>query len=119
MGSSISALSETKWRSIERYLPPSKCDPVVIAAVLYRQVSGEGLRDTAALSKVSRSKLDEWRRALEADGSLRQVMKALKLKPAGSQVRPSGGPAWYADDATLAAQIRQIRLDAFRQALRG
>lgn len=92
---------------------------MVIAAVLYRQVSGEGLRDTAALSGVSRSKLDEWRRALEADGSLRQVMEALKLKPAGSQVRPSGGPAWYADDATLSAQIRQIRLDAFRQALRG
>jgi hypothetical protein len=66
VGSNIPALSETKWRSIERYLPPSKRDPVVIAAVLYREVSGEGLRDTATLSGISRSKLDEWRRALGA-----------------------------------------------------
>jgi hypothetical protein len=41
-------------------------------------------------------------------------MNALKLKPAGSQVPRSGGPAWNADNATLAAQIR---LEAFRQAL--
>jgi transposase len=112
--SSNPLLNDLQWRRIERLLPPSRRDRAVIAAILYLEFSGVSLRHAAELFGLSRTRLHEWHRAIEADGSLAKVMEALKLESAGRR-----GRTFYGADAAMAAEISALRVGEFRAALRG
>ena len=115
--SSIPMLTAARWRRIENILPQNRRDPVVISAILYREHSGQSLRHAGEAYGISRARLDEWSRALEADGSVTKMMTALKLKAAGPLVRRAGGRPWYHRNQALAAEVVAIKLAEFRQAL--
>ena len=118
---SIPMLSDAQWRKISPLLPETKRDPVPIAAILYLEHSGQSLRHTAEIFRLSRSRLNEWHRALNADGSLAQIMTVLKLEAAGPLARRrGGGPEWYARPGpeAQAAAVTEIRVRSFGAALR-
>jgi hypothetical protein len=115
-------LSARQWRAISKILPATKRDPVVIAALLYREFTGEGLRHVGEVFGVSRSKLDEWHRALEHDDSLARVMKVLKLPSASPLARSMGGRrsnVYCGGDKTRQEKVLAVRFRNFRAALRG
>ena len=104
---SIPMLSDAQWRKISPLLPETKRDPVPIAAILYLEHSGQSLRHTAEIFRLSRSRLNEWHRALNADGSLAQIMTVLKLEAAGPLARRrGGGPEWYARPGRRRRRLR-------------
>lgn len=111
-------ISDAQWRKIEKLLPETRRDPQMIAALLYREFSGQSLSHAAEMFRVTRVRLHQWHRALEADGSLADIMAALKLEPAGPLARCAAGRPWYARDAELAARVAQFRLQNFADALR-
>jgi hypothetical protein len=113
MSSSIPTLSAAQWRKIAPLLPPTKRDVVMIRALLFRQTSGCGLRDVAQWFDLSRPRLSEWDLALRGDGSLVQVMEALKLDRASG-----GGWRCYSRDKKVAAAVTAIRFQNFRETLR-
>jgi hypothetical protein len=112
MGSSNQLLNDLHWRRIESLLPPNRRDRTVIAAILYLEFSGQSLRHVGEVFGLSRTRLHEWHRAIEADGSLARIMAALKLEPAGRR-----GRVFYGNDAAMAAEIAAIRIGEFRAAL--
>jgi hypothetical protein len=115
-----SALSEAQWRKIERYLPETRRDQLMIEAVLYRRFSGQSLSEVAALFSITRVRLHQWHHALDADGSLTKVMAALRLEPAGPLARcRSGSRPTYHNNPEMIAAVAAIRMQSFRQALRG
>jgi len=118
MGSDIPGLSDRQWRRIESILPPNKRDPAMISALLFRHTSGCGLRDIAQWSGCSRTRLSEWDRALGADGTLRQIMKTLKLEPASSLLWSGGGQRSHFSDRKVTDGVTAIRFQNFRDALR-
>jgi hypothetical protein len=118
MMSAVPLLSARQWNEIIELLPTNRRNPILIAAILFHQTSGCGLREVAQSYGVSRSRLHEWSKALEIDGSLANVLETLQLNPAGPLARRGGGPAWYAHNKALAAEIAAIKLNEFRQALR-
>ncbi len=115
---SIPQLSDVQWRRIENILPENRRDRQVICALMYREFSGQSLRHVGGQYGLSRTRLDEWSRALKADGSLPQLMRLLKLKLASSLPRRGGGRAWYHHNKALVAEVTAIKLAEFRQALR-
>jgi len=116
---SIRVLTNRQWRLIENILPPTRHDPAVISAILYRQHSGQSLSHAAELFGVTRARLHEWDRALAADGSLAQILKALKLEPASALARRRGGRPFYHRDPKMVAAVTELRLRNFADALRG
>ena len=86
-------LSGAQRRRIENILQENRRDPTVIAAILYREFSGQSLRHAAEVFGITRVSLHDWHQAIEADGSLAKVMAALKLEPAGPLVRRPWWPA--------------------------
>jgi hypothetical protein len=84
-------LSAAQWRRIENILPPNRRDSAVIAALLYREFSGQSLRHTGEAYGLSRVRLHEWHGALKADSSLAKVMTAQKSPPARFTA-PGAGP---------------------------
>jgi hypothetical protein len=118
MTAPVPLLSARQWKQIVELLPNNRRDPMLVAAILFREVSGSGIREVAKSYGISRSRLHEWNRALETGGILANVLDTLRLEPAGPLARRGGGPAWYANNEGLAAAIAAIRLDEFRQALR-
>ena len=112
-------ISDAQRRKIDELLPPKMRDPTMIEAILFREFSGRSLTETAELFGVTRIRLHTWHNALEADGSLRRIMAALKLKPAGPLARArSGERARYWNDPQMVAAVTGIRLQRFRDALR-
>jgi hypothetical protein len=89
--SSMPMLSAAQWRRIENILPPNRRDSAVIAALLYREFSGQSLRRTGEAYGLSRVRLHEWHGALKADSCLAKVMMAQKNPPATCS--PRRGPA--------------------------
>jgi len=114
---SIPLLSAAQWGLIGSHLPANRRDRHTISAILYREHSGQSLRHVADQYGLSRVRLHEWHRAIEADGSLARIMKALKLVPAGPLVRRGGGRPFYSHNPAMVAQVTAIRLQNFREAL--
>ena len=87
--SSKSALSDAQWRKIERYLPETRRDRLMIEAILFREFSGQSLTDVAELFGITRVRLFQWEHAIEA--VLPAIMAALRLEPAGPLARCRSG----------------------------
>jgi hypothetical protein len=116
MGSN-SLLSDAQWRRIEKLLPENRHDRTVIAALLYREHSGQPLRHVGEVFGLSRTRLHEWHRAIEAD--LPRIMAVLKIEPAGALARRRGGRPFYHRDPKMVAAVTELRLRNFADALRG
>jgi hypothetical protein len=115
----VPLLSVRQWKLIEPLLAEKKRDRVVVSAILYRQFSGCGLRDVAEWFGLSRARLAEWSVAMERDGSLARVMKALKLEPADWLCWSRGGRQYYArGGAEMKAAVVRLKFQNFREALR-
>ena len=109
-------LSDRQWRKISALLPENRHDPVMIAAILYLEFSGESLRHAAELFGLTKTRLNEWRNAIAAD--LPRIMVALRLEPAGGLARRRGGRVFYGNNPAMMAEIAGLRLRNFRDALR-
>jgi hypothetical protein len=57
MSSNIPMLSDGQWRKIEKLLPENRHDSTVIAAILYREFSGQPLRHVGEQYGLSRTRL--------------------------------------------------------------
>jgi transposase len=53
------ALSDARWRRIEKLLPESRRDRQVIEAILYREFSGQSLTEVAEAFEVTRVRLHQ------------------------------------------------------------
>ena len=116
---SIPGLSEPHWRKIEGLLPPKRRDRRMIAALLFREFDGCGMREVCELYGVTRTRLSEWTAVLEADGTLARLMRELGLKRAGSSRWSAGGPTyWRRVSLDRGAGVLALKLSYFRAALR-
>jgi hypothetical protein len=117
--SSIPCLSAVQWRKIESLLPPRRRDRRMIAALLFREFDGCGMREVCDLYGVTRTRLSEWTAALEADGTLARLMRELGLRRAGVLRWSAGGPTyWRRVNPDRGAGVLALKLDYFRAALR-
>jgi transposase len=114
----VPLLSSSQWNAILPLLPPNRRNVQIISALLYLEHSGESLRHVCEQFRTTKSRLNQWHRALASDGTLANIMLRLRLESAGPLVRRAGGQRWYGDNATLAAEITSIRVGRFRDALR-
>jgi hypothetical protein len=87
----IPLLTDAQWRAVEPILPVGRRDRSVISAICFRESAGIGLRDLCEAYGVTRTRISDWTRALEADGSLPRILSALRLEPAGPLMRRRGG----------------------------
>jgi hypothetical protein len=101
-----------KWSAIEGLLPHGRRDKAVLAAVLFRQTTACGLRDTAEIFGLSRAKVHEWTTMLESDGTLARILDSLGLERAGPlRWRQGGVPHWRRRDS--GHNMLQYLLDDF------
>lgn len=110
-------LSDAQWKRIEAELPLKRRDRTVISAILYRAQSGQSLREVSDAYGISRAKISEWERLLEAESVLPKLIRKLGLEPAGSLAWRGGGQAWQRRH-NCAADVTALRLQNFGQALR-
>jgi hypothetical protein len=116
--SSKSALSNAQWRKIERYLPETRRNRLMIEAILFREFSGQSLTDVAEVFGITRVRLFQWEHAIEA--VLPAIMAALRLESAGPLARcRSGSRPSYRRDQAMVDAVAAIRFQSFREALRG
>jgi hypothetical protein len=119
MNSSIPCLSAAQWRKIESLLPPRRRDRRMIAALLFREFDGCGMREVCDLYGVTRTRLSDWTAVLQADGTLALLMRKLGLKRAGPSQWSAGGPTyWRRVIPDRGADVLALKLDYFRAALR-
>ena len=106
--SSVPLLSDAQWSRIENILPESRQDRTVITAILYLEHCGQPLRHVGEQYGLSQTRLHEWHRAIEADGTLGRIMAALKLEPASAPAR-SDRP-FHSHNPAMVAQVTALRL---------
>ena len=114
--SSVPLLSDAQWSRIENSLPENRRDRTVIAAILYLEHSGQPLRHVGEQYGLSQTRLHEWHRAIEADGTRGRIMAALKLEPASAPAR--GDRPFHSHNPAMVAQVTALRLRNFGDALR-
>jgi hypothetical protein len=112
----LPSIPPDKWQAIEALLPPNKRDKVVLAAILFRQTTAYGLRDTAEIFGLSRARVAEWTTLLESDGTLAKVMRALRLEPAGQLSWRRGGQSWMHRHGN-AGDVLEYQLQRFAKQL--
>jgi hypothetical protein len=114
--SSVPLLSDAQWSRIENILPENRRDRTVITAILYLEHSGQPMRHVGEQYGLSQTRLHEWHRAIEADGTLGRIMVALKLEPASAPAR--GDRPFHSHNPAMVAQVTALRLRNFGDALR-
>jgi hypothetical protein len=112
------ALTGSQWNRIARLLPENRRDRQMIEAVLYRKFSGQSLAEVSEIFGITKVRLHQWEHAIAAE--LPAIMAALRLELADAlaQTRSGHRPSYYRDPKMLAA-IVGLRLQGFRDALRG
>jgi hypothetical protein len=110
------ALNERQWNRIAELLPETRRDRVVIEAILFRAHSGRSLAEVSETFEVKRSTLHLWQVAIAT--KLPAIMAALKLEPASPLARSRGGSRHH-HSTEMQATIAAIRMQGFRDALRG
>jgi hypothetical protein len=113
--SDVPTLTVVQWRRIMLHLPPTRRDRLTISAILFRETDGASVRDTCELYGVTRTRLSEWTRALEADGSLARVMRTLRLERADPRRRVGG--VSFLKRSSNRASVMQEKLREFDDAL--
>lgn len=108
-------LSATQFKRIEAELPPKRRNLAVISALVYRNSSGQSLRDVAEAYGISRTRLSEWDALLVAE--MPKLMQKLGLDAAGWLAWRGGGQAWQRRH-NCAAGVTAFRLESFDRALR-
>jgi hypothetical protein len=93
----VPTLTAAQMRKIERHLPPTRRDPVVISAMLFRETHGASLRDTCQWYGVTRSRLAEWTAQLRHPAPCRGSWPSLG----------SSGPAWQFGGAATILERRR------------
>jgi len=118
MTPNIPGLSAIQWRKIENLLPERRRDRRMIAALLFREFDGCGMREVCDLYGVTRTRLSEWTAALGADGTLGRLMRELGLKRAAPLRWSAGGPTyWRRVSPDRGADVLALKLNYFREAL--
>jgi hypothetical protein len=116
----IPTLTKRQWRTIEGILPANRRDPMMIAAILYRETAGASVRDTCQIYGLTKSRLSEWSAGLSESGALVRILAELKLERAGPLQWRRGGCAWYKRYAVDQGRgVEAVRLARFGDALRG
>ena len=87
----------------------------MISAILYRASSGQSVREAADAFGVTKTKLNEWERALA--GELPGIMQALRLEVASSRVHRRGGQGWQRTP-NVYDRVTALQLEHFGAALR-
>jgi len=91
----------------------------MIAALLFREFDGCGLREVCDLYGVTRTRLSEWTAVLQADGTLARLMRELGLKRALPLRWSAGGATyWRRVNPDRRAGVLALKLNYFRAALR-
>jgi hypothetical protein len=112
-------LTDTQMRAIEPFLAPSRRECQAVTAVLFRQTTGIGLRDCADAFGLTRARLHGWAVAMEEDGSLAKIMRALGLEEASGRMWSGGGvPHWRRNSRDGGAGMLEHFLDDFAAQLR-
>jgi hypothetical protein len=117
--SGIPMLSAAQWRLIEPLLPEIRRDPVLIAAILYRETAAASVRDVCAIFNTTRTRLNTAETELKASGALPRIMGELRLTRAGALQWRRGGRPWYrVHAADRGAAVEALRLARFGDELR-
>jgi hypothetical protein len=90
----------------------------MITALLFYEFSGSRCATSATNTGCREPTCSEWHQALEADGSLADIMATLKLEPASALARRRGGRPFYHRDQAMVAAVAELRLQNFAEALR-
>jgi hypothetical protein len=108
--SDVPTLTVAQWRRIMLHLPPTRRDRLTISAILFRETDGASVRDTCELYGVTRTRLSEWTRALEADGSLARIMRTLRLERANPlRWRVGGVSFWKRSNSRTSVMQERLR----------
>ena len=112
----VPLISHKQLDLIVDLLPPSRRDPVLVTAILYRAFSGGSLRDVAELFPVTRCRLHEGERDLAA--VLPRILRTLRLRPLPSAMyRRGGGQDWRRRTPGVHERVVAYQLQEFGEAL--
>jgi hypothetical protein len=115
----IPTLTKRQWRTIEGILPANRRDPMMIAAILYRETAGASVRDTCQIYGLTKSRLSEWSAGLSESGALVRILAELKLERAGPlQWRRGGTSSWQRYSTDGGRSVVAMKLDRFAEQLR-
>jgi transposase len=115
----VPMLTDAQWRAVEPLLPLGRRDRRVLSAICFRESAGIGLRDLCeAYPGLTKTRVSDWTRALEADGSLPRILDTLRLNRAGSlSWRRGGVPSWRRRSLDGGRGVMALKLSQFSEQL--